>query len=176
MRRSKDELNKIHKEKCKNLKQIRARIADELGIDLHQRECTYEGYCSGTCLKCKSEEMLLNAAILKQNIMNNSAKGKLVVAGVTTAVALGLTGCQNDISGGISANPEEPKFGISEQESEETSSEEKDASIIQGILDNFSGKDTELSGDVEMAPDNPETISDNVETTFDNIEATSDGE
>ena len=31
-----------HKEKCKVLKGVRKQIADKLGIDLHQTECTYE--------------------------------------------------------------------------------------------------------------------------------------
>lgn len=49
MRRSKEELGKLHKEQCRELKTIRAQMAADLGIDLKQRECTYEGYCSGTC-------------------------------------------------------------------------------------------------------------------------------
>lgn len=77
MRRSKEEANRIHKQKCKELKRIRAQIAEELGIDLHQRECTYEGDCSGTCPKCRQEEVQLNAVIL----------------GLTTAAALTLSGC-----------------------------------------------------------------------------------
>ena len=48
MRRSKEELGKLHKEQCRELKTIRAQMAADLGIDLKQRECTYEGYCSGT--------------------------------------------------------------------------------------------------------------------------------
>ena len=34
MKRSKEELGRIHKEKCKELKAIRAKIAEDLGIDL----------------------------------------------------------------------------------------------------------------------------------------------
>ena len=64
----KDEKSKIHKERCKELKLIRAKIAEELGIDLHQRKCTFEGYCSGTCPKCKSEELILNSALLKKQL------------------------------------------------------------------------------------------------------------
>lgn len=68
MRRSREELGRIHKEKCKELKQIRAKMAEELGVELHQTECTYEGYCRGTCPKCRQEERKLNAAILKRQL------------------------------------------------------------------------------------------------------------
>ena len=55
------------KEKCKKLKEIRKEVADKLGIDLKQTECTYKGECSGTCPKCSQEEEILNTYLLKQN-------------------------------------------------------------------------------------------------------------
>lgn len=79
----------INKEKCRKLKQIRKRLADTLHIDLHQRECTYEGPCSGTCPKCKQEEQQLNQAILKKTAL---------AAGVVT-VTVGLTGCIMETEG-----------------------------------------------------------------------------
>lgn len=54
-----------HKEKCKKMKSIRKSIADRLGIDLHQTECTYKGECKGTCPRCAQEEKTLNKALLK---------------------------------------------------------------------------------------------------------------
>ncbi len=56
----------INKEKCRILKQVRKKVADALQIDLNQRECTYEGPCSGTCPKCRQEERVLNQALLKR--------------------------------------------------------------------------------------------------------------
>lgn len=93
MHKSKEELGRLHKEKCKELKQIRAQIAADLGIDLKQSECTYEGYCSGTCPKCKSEEMKLNLAIMKQQMESADLKRKVAAAGLTTVAALSLSGC-----------------------------------------------------------------------------------
>lgn len=55
-----------HRAKCDVLKKIRKGIADKLGIDLHQRECTFEGECKGTCPKCKQEEDILNREIAKR--------------------------------------------------------------------------------------------------------------
>lgn len=66
MKKCKEDLNRIHKEKCREIKRIRDRIAEDLGIELRQRECTYEGYCSGTCPACRKEEMQLNAALIKK--------------------------------------------------------------------------------------------------------------
>jgi len=86
-------LDKLHKEKCRELKKIRAKIAEDLGIDLKQRECTYEGYCSGTCPKCKSEEMMLNLAIMKQQMESADIKRRVATAGITAAAALSLSGC-----------------------------------------------------------------------------------
>lgn len=87
MKRSKEELGRIHKEKCKELKAIRAKIAEDLGIDLQQRECTYEGYCSGTCPKCKSEEMRLNLAIMKKQMEAADVKRRAAAAGLTAVAA-----------------------------------------------------------------------------------------
>lgn len=53
-----------HKEKCRRLKAIRKKVADTIGLDLHQTECTFEGECKGTCPKCAQEEKRLNAALL----------------------------------------------------------------------------------------------------------------
>ena len=48
-----------HKQKCDKLKQVRKDIADKIGVDLHQKECTFSGDCTGTCPKCKQEEEIL---------------------------------------------------------------------------------------------------------------------
>lgn len=101
MRRSKEELGKLHKEQCRELKTIRAQMAADLGIDLKQRECTYEGYCSGTCPKCKSEEMQLNAAILKLQMQELDMKKRVATAGLTMIAAMTLSGCGRTVDGNI---------------------------------------------------------------------------
>ena len=54
-----------YKEKCDKLKRYRKEMADILGIDLQQQECTYKGPCLGTCPKCKEEEIILNKKLLE---------------------------------------------------------------------------------------------------------------
>lgn len=94
MTRSREELDRMHKEKCLELKKIRAKMAEDLGIDLKQSVCMYTGYCSGTCPKCKSEEMRLNAAIWKKQMEESNLKGRIAAVGLTAAAALSLTGCE----------------------------------------------------------------------------------
>ena len=69
--------------KCSALKEVRARLADVLGVELNQRECSFEGECSGTCPKCRQEEGILNKALLSKGLLAAGAVG----------VAVGLTGC-----------------------------------------------------------------------------------
>lgn len=71
------------KEKCRRLKAIRKVLADHLGVDIHQVECTFEGECRGTCPKCKQEERDLNAAILRRGA---------TMAGAA-AIAMSLAAC-----------------------------------------------------------------------------------
>ena len=51
------------KNRCKYLKEVRQRIADENGIPLQQHECTFKGECSGTCPFCDSQLERINARL-----------------------------------------------------------------------------------------------------------------
>lgn len=95
MKKSRDDLGKMNKAKCKELKQMRKEMAEQLGVDLHQRECTYEGFCTGTCPKCKQEEKILNAAIKKQKQEGKSpiVSKRYAAAGIMVAAAVSLSGC-----------------------------------------------------------------------------------
>lgn len=139
-----------HKAKCEKLKQIRKQLADRLGVDLHQSECTYQGECRGTCPKCAQEEKQLNQALV--------AKGMLV-AGLAT-LSLGLAGCGNqygDLEGEVETISS--KAGSSEAVSTEPASSENEAKIEtigSGTSDTTeSGTEEviELEGDVVYEPD-----------------------
>lgn len=162
MRKSKEELTRLHKEKCRELKKIRAQIAEDLGIDLKQSECTYEGYCSGTCPKCKSEEMMLNLAIMKKQMESVDIKRKVATAGITTAAALSLSGCNlidSDISNwgfteGIVSNDEISPIvtegdveyiDASEENSDCTLSEEAEPSTETNSIEDIDGQ-LDISG------------------------------
>lgn len=47
------------KSKCRELKEIRTRFAQEHQIPYETRECTYEGDCPGTCPLCEQEKRYL---------------------------------------------------------------------------------------------------------------------
>lgn len=123
-----------NKAKCERLKQIRKQLADRIGVDLHQSECTYRGECKGTCPKCAHEEKQLNQAL--------AAKGMLV-AGLAT-LSLGLAGCGNqygDLEGEIET------IGSEAEISEMISTESTD------ITEAGTEEVIELEGDVVYEPD-----------------------
>lgn len=159
MKRSRAEMTRIHKEKCKELKKVRAKIAEDLGVELHQSECTYEGYCSGTCPKCMQEEMKLNAAIMKKQLEESDIKRRVAAAGLTTAAALCLTGCNapggtEQIDGDMLYLPETEEIagGMAVLETEEVPE-------LEGLMPELE-VEVELAGEVMVeeeceAPDEP---------------------
>ena len=48
---------------CNQLKEVRKRIAEENGIPLEIKECTYKGECRGTCPRCEAEVRYLENAL-----------------------------------------------------------------------------------------------------------------
>jgi hypothetical protein len=51
---------------CKQLKEVRKRIAEENDIPLEMEECTYKGECRGTCPKCEAEVRYLENALAER--------------------------------------------------------------------------------------------------------------
>jgi len=77
------------KEKCKILKEIRRRIADENDIPYITKECTFQGNCSGTCPRCESELRYLE----RQLALRASMKKGVTVAAICTGMVLATAGC-----------------------------------------------------------------------------------
>lgn len=79
----------LGKEKCRILKEIRQRIADENDIPYVTKECTHQGNCRGTCPRCESE-----LKYLEQQLAARQALGKRIsVAALCAGMALGAAGC-----------------------------------------------------------------------------------
>lgn len=77
------------KSKCKILKDIRKKIAQENDIEYVTSECKFQGECSGTCPKCESE-----VRYLEQELAKKKAAGKAVaVAGIAAAMVVTAAGC-----------------------------------------------------------------------------------
>ena len=103
------------KQKCKILKEIRQRIADENDIPYVTRECGYQGECKGTCPRCESE-----LQYLERELARRRALGKRVsVAALCVGMSLAAAGCsptekkvekvevevQNDLTGAAVDEP-----------------------------------------------------------------------
>ena len=69
------------KAKCKALKEIRQKIAEENDIEYVVSECTYQGECTGTCPRCEAELRYLEKELERRK--------KLGVAVTIAGVGLG---------------------------------------------------------------------------------------
>ena len=77
------------KERCRILKEIRARIAEENGIEFAVSECTHKGECLGTCPKCESEVRYLERELDRRRALGKS----IAVAGIAAGITLTSVGC-----------------------------------------------------------------------------------
>ena len=81
------------KNRCKILKEIRQKIADENDIPFVTQECTYQGECRGTCPRCEEE-----LRYLEQQLAKRQRLGKTVaVAAICAGVAITAKACSNQI-------------------------------------------------------------------------------
>ena len=79
----------IGKEKCRILKEIRQKIADENDIAYVTRECTHQGDCRGTCPKCESELRYLE----KQLAARAAAGKRIAIAALCAGMTFSLRSC-----------------------------------------------------------------------------------
>ena len=77
------------KERCRILKEIRQKIAEENDIRFVTEECKHKGDCLGTCPKCESELRYLEKELEKRRKLGKT----VAVAGLTASIALTATGC-----------------------------------------------------------------------------------
>ncbi len=79
------------KNKCKILKEIRQKIAEENDIEFITSECKYQGSCSGTCPKCEEELRYLENELKKRQRLG---KG-IAIAGTGIALILAANAGKN---------------------------------------------------------------------------------
>lgn len=77
----------LGKEKCKALKEIRRKIAEENDIEYVVSECTYQGECKGTCPRCEEELEYLERELEKRKKLGRAA----IIVGLAAGVYGGLT-------------------------------------------------------------------------------------
>ena len=151
----------LGKEKCRILKEIRQRIADENDIPYVTRECSFQGSCRGTCPKCESELRYLE----EQLALRQSLGKRVAVTALCAAMAFASAGCgpsktptivlpggtpapvETDISGMIAPPPtEEPLMGEAVPWEDEDPPEETEEPLAGEV---------ELTGDVAWVPEDP---------------------
>ncbi len=79
----------LGKQKCKILKEIRQRIADENDIPYVTRECTHKGECRGTCPRCEAELRYLEEQLRKRQSLGK----RVAVAALCAGMAMGVSAC-----------------------------------------------------------------------------------
>ena len=77
------------KKKCKILKEIRKKIAEENDIPSVTSECTHKGECSGTCPRCEQELRELERQLELRRRMGKA----VAVSAVAAGIALNMSGC-----------------------------------------------------------------------------------
>ncbi len=81
------------KNRCRILKDIRKRIAEENDIEYITTECKYQGDCPGTCPKCESEVRYLERELERKRGLGK----RIAIAGIAVGVTATATGCTPDI-------------------------------------------------------------------------------
>ena len=83
---------------CKQLKEVRKRIAEENDIPLEIKECTYKGECRGTCPRCEAEVRYLE----------NALADRLRIGKVATVAGLALGLATTTAQAKATETPQEP--------------------------------------------------------------------
>ena len=129
----------IGKKKCRILKEIRQKIADENDIPYVTQECRFQGECSGTCPKCESELRYLE----KQLAARAAAGKRIAIAALCTGMTFSMAGCTNPFS------------SKDEEEVVELSGEVAETDYMGGMEEDPGeepGEETvELSGDIAVS-------------------------
>lgn len=135
----------LGKAKCKILKEIRQKIADENDIPYVTRECTYQGDCSGTCPKCESELRYLERELERRQRLGKAVAVTALCAGITA----GTAACGTE-------DPYSPPDELGGATTEEISGDVPDPSVNIDDPD-IAGNETydpayQLEGETEIAP------------------------
>lgn len=148
------------KQKCRILKDIRRRIAEENDIPFVTRECGFQGECRGTCPRCESE-----LRYLEQQLERRAALGKRIsVAALCAGIAIGTAACGplgtgtspankvpddtvNDLSGAVPPD-DAGMYETSAQASATAAAAGQDAGLSGTSDTGDTGDYTELSGEV----------------------------
>lgn len=135
------------KNRCRILKEIRKRIADENGIEFVTSECKYKGDCLGTCPKCESEVQYLERELRKKRSLGK----RVAIAGIAAGITLSASGCTEDIKNKLGLGTElqgdmpAPSYDESSEYCETMGEERPEDSKVSDIVD---GEIVEVVGEM----------------------------
>ena len=136
----------LGKQKCRIMKEIRQRIADENDIPYVTRECSFQGACKGTCPRCESELRYLE----QQLALRQSLGKRVAVTALCASMALAGASCGPARDEGEEAEyAGEPMPIETELPEEPENGETKPEDILIGEPE---PEETELMGDVAYIP------------------------
>ena len=149
----------LRKKKCRILKEIRQKIADENDIPYVTHECKFQGECKGTCPRCESELKYLE----KQLAARAAAGKRIAIAALCAGMTFSMAGCASPFSNnkggdksgtedlaGMMEGPEEVYVTTGEVAPPENTGEEgQEGSTSQGGSNGDDvPEEVELTGDV----------------------------
>ena len=156
----------LGKKKCRILKEIRQKIADENDIPYVTHECKFQGECKGTCPRCESE-----LRYLEDQLAARAAAGKRVaIAALCAGMAFGMAGCTTPFSDsrsgvedvqGMMEGPEEVTVTTGEIAPPDDTGELEDPKEQEGTKGQEDPEEqvvpieVELSGDVAFIEEEP---------------------
>lgn len=134
------------KNRCRILKDIRKKIAEENGIEYITTECKYKGDCLGTCPKCESEVRFLEQELKRKRSLGQ----RIALAGIAAGITVSAVGCTPDtlskLGIGDTAGEEQPLQGVPvESMASESLCSRPDDSKVSEIVD---GEIVEVIGEV----------------------------
>lgn len=77
------------KDRCKILKEIRRKIAEQNDIEFIVSECKHKGDCKGTCPKCESELRYLERELARRQRLGKT----IAVSGIALTLAMAAPAC-----------------------------------------------------------------------------------
>lgn len=141
------------KNRCRILKDIRKKIAEENGIEYVTTECKYKGDCLGTCPKCESEVRFIENELNKKRSLGQ----RVAIAGIAAGITVSAVGCTPDtlskLGIGDTAGEEELQGDIMLATSEvsQNNCSKPEGSKVSEIID---GEMVEVAGEMPYYSEN----------------------
>ena len=133
------------KDKCKILRDIRRRIAEENDIELVTKECEHKGSCRGTCPRCEAELRYLERALARRRALGK----RVTVAALALGVTATMSACRlpeihlkpgGELEGDVPMQTPDPE-------------PTDELMILEGDVAYFPDDGYELDGDIEVPDD-----------------------